>query len=377
MGLDDWEGGGEFTASSSQLNDCMFDEWATIGEGPLKDLAKGIAEDILCVLAPTGRKPREELIKGIDAIVASLVANLLILHRDKAEGKRLAVPLERKKKTRYDRKGFRKLPEVVSALAAKNYIVKHNAQFKRRRTTIEATGPLLQTLKSNVAKFAPIERADGEEVIQLAARPRLLRVYGRKQPNILIDYQDEIDSARLRMELDMVNRFLASHSIVLEGAPRTSFRLVRRFSLRDPDDPIEFEFHGRLYGGFWMTLKAVERHRIRIDGESITDLDFAGMFPRLAYLSVGEEPPQGDLYSVPGLEDHREGAKAGLSALLSYPTQMKSLPTRLKAMLPEGWTASRLRSAYAEHHPQLVPFFEKDFGLDLMFTESKILLTAC
>jgi hypothetical protein len=125
-----------------------------------------------------------------------------------------------------------------------------------------------------------------------------------------------------------------------------------------------------------MTLKSTMRHRLRIDGEPITDLDFSSMFPRLAYRHVGTEPPQGDLYAVPGLEDHREGAKAGLSALLSYGTEMKSLPPRLKALLPDGWTAKRLTRAFAKHHPNLVPHFGKDFGLDLMFTESRILMLA-
>jgi len=123
-----------------------------------------------------------------------------------------------------------------------------------------------------------------------------------------------------------------------------------------------------------MTLKATEREHLRIDGEPIADLDFVSMFPNLAYRHVGKEPPPGDLYAIEGLEDHRDGAKAALSALLSYDRDMQSLPPRLKAMLPDGWTAGRLKDAVAAKHPDLVPLLGADFGLDLMFTESRILM---
>ena len=153
-----------------------------------------------------------------------------------------------------------------------------------------------------------------------------------------------------------------------------AFRLVRRFALRHEGDPLRFELHGRLYGGFWMTLKATEREHLRIDGEPIADLDFSSMFPNLAYRHVGKETPPGDLYEMPGLEGLRDGAKAALSALLSYDAEMMSLPPGLKAMLPDGWTAGRLKDAVAAKHPDLMPLLGADFGLDLMFTESRILM---
>jgi hypothetical protein len=53
-------------------------------------------------------------------------------------------------------------------------------------------------------------------------------------------------------------------------------------------------------------LKKERRANIRINGEPIADLDFKNMFARLAYASVGQEPPEGDLYDVSGfLEGNR------------------------------------------------------------------------
>lgn len=372
--LEEWDGEGEIDHPLPK--DLMFDQWATLSGGNLKARSDEISRQVLEAFSPKDRKPRSDLVKGVGDIVPTIIVNLLLLHRDRPDGSRLVVQMERRKKTRYDRQGFRKLPEVVNAMAALGYVIRHDAVFRQKRTTIEATGDLKHALQAPDAPLSVIARAKGEEVIQLTARPHVARIGGRKQPKTLVDYEDTEETIRLRREMEEINRFLASRSIELEGAPQPAFRLTRRFSLRSSDDPHEFEFHGRLYGGFWMTLKASERHRIRIDGEPIADLDFASMFPRLAYIEVGREPPEGDLYAVPGLESHRDGAKAAMSALLSYPSKMKMLPPRLKEMLPEGWTASRLRQAFADHHPHLVPYFEKDFGLDLMFIESRILLAA-
>lgn len=351
----------------------MFDQWVGLPVAAMTAISP-ILRLVLQALGPTDRKPRRDLIDGIEAITSAIIANLLVLHRNRSPGSRLIVEMERRKRTRYDRPGLRKLPEVVGVLEKAGFIVRHPAVFRQRRTTIEATPSLKAFLVTHRAALADIIRAEGEETIMLTARPKVRRIGSRKQANLLVDYKDAEETFRLRAEMEEVNSFLASRSIILEGSPQPPFRLRRLFTLRIEDDPVAFNLHGRLYGGFWMNLDAEERHRIRIDGEPIADLDFASMFPRLAYHRVGREPPQGDLYAIPGLEHHRDGAKAALSALLSYSTEMKSLPPRVKKKLPPGWTASRVRQAFADFHPDLAPLFGRDFAMDLMFTESRILL---
>ena len=312
---------------------------------------------------------------GIDAIVSAIIANLLVLQRQRPKGSRVVVGTKRLKQTRYDRKGLRKLPDVIEVLEAAGFVTIHPAVFKQRRTTIEATENLKSIILRPEVSLSDITRADGEELILVRARPEVSHKGGKKQPNVPIDYEDTAESRALRSEMEEINRFLASRSVVLLDEPQPLHRLVRVFTKRHAADPLCFNLHGRLYGGFWMGLKATERHRLRFDGESIADLDFSSMFPNLAYRHIGMEPPVGDLYAIPGLENHRDGAKAALSALLSYEHEMRALPSRLKKLLPDGWTASRVKQAFAEHHPALVPLFGRDFGLDLMFTESRILLT--
>ena len=98
------------------------------------------------------------------------------------------------------------------------------------------------------------------------------------------------------------------------------------------------------------------------------------MFPRLAYARVGAEPPEGDLYAIPGLEEHRAAVKKGFSALLSGASEMRRLPREVAEGLPEGWTARRFREAVSAKHSALAPLFGRDIALDLMFTESRILM---
>ncbi len=137
--------------------------------------------------------------------------------------------------------------------------------------------------------------------------------------------------------------------------PQPAGCLTRRFILRHPDDPAAFNLGGRLFGGFWQNLPREERHRLRINGEPVADLDYSGMFPRLAYLAAGAPmpPPDADPYAIPGLEGHRDGAKKALNALLSRTGPMRNLKGDLKALLPPGMTAAKLTAAVNAHHAGL------------------------
>lgn len=356
--------------------DLMFNPWLTLAGEDLKDLSERIVSEALDALSKSNRPPRRDLVLNVTDIVPCILANLLVLLQDRPQGSRLVVPMAKLKITRYDRQGFHKFPAIVKVMIKTNYLQVHDATYKQKRTTVEPTDKLKAALIYREASPANIALVEGEEVIQLSERPEEPWRYGRKQPNELRDYKDTHVVHEMRKEMLEVNAFLNSFSINLQGQPSLQTRLVRRFLIRSSSDPESFDLHGRLYGGFWEHLKSTERHRIRINGEPVSDLDFDSMFPRLAYHQAGRKPPRGDLYKIHGLENHRKGAKAGFSALLSHSSMMRRLPSSVKDLLPEGWTASRLKEAVALAHPYLVPLFGKDLGLDLMFTESRILLAA-
>ncbi|WP_136618572.1 MULTISPECIES: hypothetical protein [Mesorhizobium] len=356
-------------------SDHWFDPWATAQGPSLKAVTQSITKQVLQATAkgPQARirQPKQEQVERVTNIVSCLVANLAVMHHGHPEHRRLAIPLRHDTLSRYDRKGFGHLPHVLDAMATMGLVVKHAAHIKKRRTGIEATGKLLEALLSGTV--AEVGRAEGEEAVWLTARMgRDGR--GHKLPFMLMNYEDTPETCSLRGEMEEINAFLATQRIELQGEPQAGFKLTRRFTLRHIGDPHTFRLHGRLYGGFWESLPKRLRDDLRINGEPIADLDFASMFPRLAYALVRAEPPEGDLYAIPGLEEHRAGVKAGFAAMLSSSNEMTRLPSSVKDALPVGWTGRRLAEAIGKKHPALVRLFGKDIAMDLMFTESTILV---
>lgn len=357
--------------------DLMFDPWLKAESDCLSAIVEQITEIVLQAplkgTTKRQRKPKADQVARVRAVVSAIVANLALYHTGDQKRERLAIPAGHPKAaSRYERKGFNQLRHIVTVMV-ENGLAIAGRPLKDRRTGLEADGWFLKALQRAPVKPNDLGRAEGEEVLWLSARTGRNEI-GRKLPQEPISYADTEETLKLRRDVEEINDFLNSQDITLDGEPQGTIRLTRRFLLRTPSEPHEFKLHGRLYGGFWQNLKRDRRGGLRVNGEPIADLDFTSMFPRLAYAKVGVEPPDGDLYAIPGLGNHRAGVKAGFSALLSVSSDMKKLPSEVKEALPEGWTASRFKAAVGEKHPALVPLFGKDTGSDLMFTESRILL---
>lgn len=230
-------------------------------------------------------------------------------------------------------------------------------------------------------------RLPGEETMLLS---RKLRLRGNVEDGKreAVDYIDTPATVALRGEVEELNAFLATADITFMddgGEPvDTHQRTMRRHFVLKPEDTEErFDRSGRLFGGFWQNLKRDRRGCIRIDGEEVAVLDYASMFPRLAYASVGAVPPAGDLYAIPGLEGHRKGVKLAVNCLLfDENMNRKSWPDDInlragdngEPALPTGWTVARLRRALLTLHPALAPCMGVGLGYQLMHTESTILI---
>ena len=368
-------GGGEGEDDHPLSLNVHMDTWATLDDDVLLALRQEMVDFVLRQVGSSNRKPRADLKRNVEAMVASIVANLVQLHRLRPLEARLAVPLANSKKTQYDRKGFQKLSPTIDALAALGVIEKFAPKFKQVRTTIRATGKLLDAVRSTEIRLSDVQRAEGQQRIVLTVRPPKRYAYGSRVSNSWIDYPETDETRRLRAEMDELNSFLSSRTITLRGELPPAFNLWRNFTLRSEADPRDFNLHGRLYGGFWMVLPEAERQHLRIDGEPVADLDFAAMFPSLAYIRAGHPPPVGDPYAIRGLEAHRGAAKVAMSALLSS-GPLRSLPPRVREELTEGWTLAKLRKAVTDLHPALSGSLEQDLSLEFMFTESRILMVA-
>jgi hypothetical protein len=190
----------------------------------------------------------------------------------------------------------------------------------------------------------------------------------------LVLYSDTEETIRLRAEVDRIAEVLNSAGIAYAGELVGPIALRRTYLLRSPHDLPRFNLSGRLWGGLWQTTRKSDRHLITIGGEDVADLDFSSMFAVLAYLRVTGRLPEGDPYAIPGLEEHRDGAKMALLSLLSRTGPMKALSPELKAILPEGWTARHLVEIMSRHHRDIAHIFGTDAGVELMHTESNILM---
>lgn len=353
----------------------FFDQWLTPGPGPLEELAEGIADEVERTMKT---RTRRDAASRRRFIVGNYVANLahLRLWPGVDSQARLAISTAHLKPTRYDREDY---PyglkgKVMEAMEEVGVLRTHDYVFKRKQTAVEPTEGFKFKLQSIGIRPAHISRDPGGETIWLAARTGVRSRFGGPTPKRTIPYEDTSESNRFREEMARINATLSTSVLTFGGEAVPPFLLRRNFLLRSLQDPVEFNLNGRLGGGFWMSLSAKQRHKLAIRGEPVADLDYSAMFAHLAYARCGEPMPNVDPYQIPGLEDHRDGAKLALISLLSRSSDMQLLSPKLKAALPEGWTAKKLVEAATRHHPRIAHLFGTDVGLDLMFTESQLLV---
>lgn len=243
-----------------------------------------------------------------------------------------------------------------------------------RRTTIAPTASLRAELSS-----ANLQGPGASFVRQVPGRESIVLREPRSgkpgSPPKNRPFEETALTATLRHEMETINQHLAGADIRLDGRPHPQRHLRRIFQVPPETDAPLFERLGRLYGGFWMNLPKSDRHRITISGEEIDDLDYQAMFPFLAYTRLGLQLPAGDPYGgIVGLP--RDAAKLGLVILLGAYEIPKRAPSKLARELPSGWTMRRVTKALGERHPALRELFGNNgVGLDLTFTESKILIS--
>lgn len=372
--------------------DRWLDHWL-IATGPsLLALASAVSAEVAKVEHRTRRRAQaaqEAFDRAVDAFVVNIaylvvrpsVSGRLVLDRDTG-----------KQHTRYDHPALTPstLDKAFKSLRDQG-LFSVNKGHQGRTTTLEPTAAFAEAVSNYGVVVADFGRDPLEEIIILSTTTKRL-VSAKdgckfRKKSKLIDYKPSLEVVHLRSRLTALNEFLAAADIAFvdDGV----FPLVcpedrvmkRRFTLLDAKEHPAWNLNGRLFGGFWQQLERSRRDGIRIDGEPVCDLDFKNAFARLAYLHVGGEPPEGDLYDLtgllPGYDDrhptHRKGVKQGFSALLFGG---KAQAPEIVAQLPEGTKAKALREALAAKHSALVPIFGSDVGYSLMYQESCILMRA-
>lgn len=366
-------------------------------EGHVALLVKVVLKRLAAIeKRPRARKPKDETTyrEVVEVLAANLAYSLLhpatsgsaiafyLSHRRDYIGSRYGNPRLHKKTLRL----------VVDLLVTANLAALRVGRKGQATSTIEPTPDFVDLVEKLGASDADFNRMEGEEVIILnvARAHRYVRPSGIYDPDPSRErawYRDTDHIRALRAKVAAINAFLRAADIEFldDGQePINPRRTLRRyFSLGDDGLAKAWGRNGRLYGGFWQTLKKERRENLRIQGEPGAILDFSATFPRLAFARCGvTAPPSGvDLYDLtgilPGYDNavHRDGVKKAFNSLLNGG---RAGSPEILSELPKGTKPVAIREALAKRHPSLARVLEGNLGgslgMELMFTESQILL---
>jgi|CXWL01.1.fsa_nt_gi hypothetical protein len=241
------------------------------------------------------------------------------------------------------------------------------------RTRLEPA-TVLTNLRDTYQTTRPTDvlfRTDQQEVVILK----------KDESSALQEYTDEAQpkAVQYRQQMQHINRWLAKAGPLLaEPVAHLDDRrrfLVRKFTYGS------LESGGRLWGGFWYNMPKAERPRLlRIHGQSTVELDYSSIVAHLAYIVTGDEPPAGDLYSIPGFSPaSRPGLKKLLAALFFHTKPATRYPQKVQ----EGFSQEDQRKPFTlalelikAQHPRLVPLFGTGIGHFLQYLESQLLIQA-
>lgn len=360
----------------------MLDPWLTSTHPAVEALGSDLLQVYHQAAPPRRRALKTTDRENLETTLRTIAANLALASTMGAIPPTVGVLLRaaKQKLTRYDRRGLANLPAVLEILASAGILMVRTSSRKGVASAIVPGAGLAGALGRLQLQPGDFAQAPGREVIVLGRTERD-HVDGTTAREVF-DYTDTPETRRYRAEVERINRFLAAANLgmVDDGGPpvMTSARACRR-TFNTPDGAERFDRGGRLFGGWWQDLPKVRRHAIRIEGETVADLDFSSMFLRLAYLEAGAVPPDGDLYgNVPGLSGARwrPGVKKVASAMFFRESPLARLPKGLEGLLPPGATGARVRAAILSAHPTLASVLERGLGLRLMFLEAQILVAA-
>ncbi|MEM9403220.1 MAG: hypothetical protein AAGA44_12130 [Pseudomonadota bacterium] len=324
-------------------------------------------------------RDREVMIRVIKAILCD------VMHRvktsDGGQG-RVAVSLDRTvRQDRYkaptDTKQFPYLIHTLSSDGLRILEIDEAGDWaRRRRTAVKAGRNLLMFMATSetpirVTDFS-VDRL--QEIVILKKSKEILDGRTAADRSLWIDYADNPTADRYRAEMRQINYWLDGQPISYKGGRVIDItdRFLRRYFNNQ-----SFEEGGRLFGGFWMSLRKRQRKLIRIAGDPVTTLDFDTMIARLAYAQVGLPLPPGDAYNIPGLNpEDRAGIKRVFSSMLFARSPLKAWPKFVREDFTNPPKLSDTIVAIKAHHSPLGELWFTGVGYRMMFTESQILIRA-
>lgn len=317
------------------------------------------------------RKPRKDAQERRRVAVGNVVASAAAFELAASSESGIAISVRREASGRYDRKDIHRdlLPDAVKALARMGLLEVTPGEAHTKRTTFRASEALKRRLTAAGVTGGDIGVKRGGETIVLKATT------GQRGKKVWVDYVETPETSRMRVEVDAISAACNMAEIRLDGRLMPPVFMQRVFQIEGADAPHVFNRHGRLWGGWWQNLPKDQRHLITIDGEPIADLDFKACFLNLAYARVGCPLPAGDPYAIEGLDGYRAALKKAFATMLFRDgSRRERMPAEIARELAKGWSLGRLIAAFREKHVAIGGLFGTGVGMEIMHTESEILV---
>jgi hypothetical protein len=283
--------------------------------------------------------------------------------------------------------GTRALRKLIGAMASGGWLENTIGQWRAEdsdgvRSTFAATTKLLDACR---------ELSISHQTTQMLPSAPVLILKNADKRRVPYPLRTKLD---LILSLRAFNRFLDSHALALDITDDEWSQLLdemangnkageldlTRTNLHRVFNNSDWEQGGRFYGGWWQSLRSYWRHRILIDGEKTTELDYSGFIGRAAYHAEGLDFDS-DPYDIPAVREMlgdkaewplaREGVKLAMHGLLNCKRQHDvSKITGLSFPRPiDNREAVRV---IREHHYPIARSFKNGSGLRIMFRESRI-----
>ncbi|BEI39223.1 hypothetical protein PHIN8_11670 [Polynucleobacter sp. HIN8] len=234
-------------------------------------------------------------------------------------------------------------------------------------TTFWAGKRLITRIKERQLGYNDLTLEHSKNVIELRDKKAEGQSKGK-----LIRYEETPLTRQYRDEMEQINAFLREADICYHGNKDID---DSRVELKRIFNNGSFEEGGRLYGGFWISMKSEDLRDVMIDDEWVVTLDYGQMAVRLAY-SLAKAPIHfDDGYLIPRREWAREATKKLINIMLNSPDAKNwSVPKKVRDYYKDQDVQKRLIEEIKSFHKPIEHLFGKPNGMKFMFLESEILI---
>jgi len=270
---------------------------------------------------------------------------------------------------------FKPLITCIDALVKlkfiKNYIGFYSQKRKKgKQSRIVILNNLFQLLEKH--------KVNKDYLFKIPIDPIRLK----NEKGSLTDYEDSEATDKKRKVIEKHNSLLAKSNIVLTKKVNINRSRIVDFSNHSYHRIFSYDsftLHGRFYGPWWQSLKSEERKHIKINGESVVELDYGSLHVHLAYSKLGiDYGNDNDPYSLDGFDKNdRDIIKIATLTSLNMRTEKFFSQTVAKRLLEDGLYRKDIpykamkEAIVMKHHP-IKKYFFSGIGLEFMYLDSKV-----